>query len=100
MNTGIGPKAMSAKPSALIRSDYNKFSELCHQAGEPIMVTRNGQDDLVVMSPETYNRMIDKLQLMADLMEADRELQSGAPTIPAADVFAGLRSMIHEHMQD
>lgn len=46
------------------------------------------------MSPEICNSVIDNLSLTAELMEADRDLQSGAPTVPAQDVFAGLRAMI------
>lgn len=100
MDTGFGMKALTAKPSSLIRSDYNAFSTMCHKAKEPILITRNGESDLVVMSHETYNDMIDRLRLTAELMEADRELRSGAPTIPASEVFTGLRKMIHEQMQD
>ena len=100
MNTGIGPKALTAKPSSLIRSDYNRFSTMCHEMGEPVLVTRNGESDLVVMSHETYNSFIDRLYLTAELLEADRELFSGAPTIPAKDVFSGLRKMIHEQYQN
>ena len=100
MNSTVGVKALTAKPSSLIRSDYNAFSTLCHAAKEPILITRNGESDLVVMSHETYNDLIDRLRLTAELLEADRELYSGAPTIPAEAVFAELREMIHEQAQD
>jgi len=73
---------------------------MCHEMGEPVLITRNGESDLVDMSHETYNSLIDQLRLTAALLEADRELQSGIPTISAKDVFSGLRKMIHEHMQD
>jgi hypothetical protein len=51
------------------------------------------------MSSEAYNEMIDRLQLTAELMEADRELRSGASTIPASNVFSGIRDMIREQVQ-
>ena len=100
MNAGIGLKALLAKPSSMIRSDYNAFSTMCHETGEPILITRNGESDLVVMSHESYNDLIDRLRLTAELLEADRELASDVPTIPVQDVFTGLRKMIHEQMQD
>jgi PHD/YefM family antitoxin component YafN of YafNO toxin-antitoxin module len=99
MSTFIGPKALTAKPSSMIRSDYNAFSIMCHAMKEPVLITRNGESDLVVMSWGTYNEMIDRLQLTAELMEADRELRSGAPTIPASDVFSGIKEMICEQVQ-
>ena len=94
------PKAMRAQPSAMIRSDYNTFSKMCHDLGEPILVTRNGESDLVVMSHEAYNTMIARVSLTLELMAADHELQAGTPTIPAQEVFASLREAIHENAQD
>ncbi|MCL2544602.1 MAG: type II toxin-antitoxin system Phd/YefM family antitoxin [Clostridia bacterium] len=100
MNTSIGVKALTAKPSSLIRSDYNAFSTMCHAGKEPILITRNGESDLVVMSHETYNDLIDRLRLTAELIEADRELYSDVSTIPAETVFSELREMLHEQAQD
>ena len=97
MTALIGSKALTAKPSSIIRSDYNSFSSMCHTMDEPILITRNGESDLVVMSHETYNNMIDRMKLTIELMEADRNL-STAPTIPASQVFADLREMIYEQV--
>jgi len=99
MHASIGVKALTAKPSSLIRSDYNAFSSMCRAQREPILITRNGESDLVVMSHETYNDLIDRLRLTAELMEADRELYSDSPTIPAETVFSELREMLHEQVQ-
>ena len=98
MNAFIGTRALTTKPSSVIRSDYNAFSSMCHKMDEPILITRNGESDLVVMSHETYNDMIARMRLTIDLMEADRDLNA-APAIPAAQVFSGLREMIHEQVR-
>jgi len=97
MNTIIGTKALAAKPSSVIRSDYNAFSAMCHEMDEPILITRNGESDLVVMSHHTYNDMISRMKLTIDLMEADRDL-ANTPTISAKEVFAELRGMINEQI--
>jgi len=97
MSTFISPKALTAKPSSIIRSDYNAFSSMCHKMDEPILITRNGESDLVVMSHKTYNDMIERMRLTIELMEADRDLNS-APTIPATQVFSDLREMINEQL--
>jgi len=86
MNTFIGSKALTAKPSSVIRSDYNAFSSMCREMDEPILFTRDGESDLVVMSHEAYNGMIDRMKLTIELMEADYNLNN-APTIPASKVF-------------
>jgi PHD/YefM family antitoxin component YafN of YafNO toxin-antitoxin module len=97
MNTIVGSKALTAKPSSVIRSDYNKFSSMCHEIGEPILITRNGESDLVVMGHEIYNSMIDRMALTLELMDADHNLMA-APTVPAKQAFSDLRDMINEYV--
>ena len=41
-------------PSADLRNNYNKISKRCHETKEPIYVTRNGVNDLVVLSCLLY----------------------------------------------
>lgn len=98
MSAFLGSKALTAKPSSVIRSDYNAFSTMCHEMDEPILITRNGESDLVVMSHEAYNDMVERMKLTAELLEADLDFKT-APTIPASEVFSGLREMIHEQIQ-
>jgi len=97
MNTYIGARALTAKPSSIIRSDYSAFASMCHEMKEPILITRNGESDLVVMSHEVYNDMIDRMRMTAELMEADLDLHA-APAIPASQVFSGLRKMVYEQV--
>lgn len=97
MNAIISSKALTARPSSAIRSDYNKFSSMCHEMGEPILITRNGESDLVVMGHKVYNDMIDRLKLTIELIEADHNL-TASPTIPAKQVFSDLREMIYENV--
>ena len=35
----------------------SEISQLCHETGEPIYVTRNGYGDMVIMSIETYEQL-------------------------------------------
>jgi len=99
MNHFFGHKALIAKPSSIIRSDYNAFSLMCHEADEPILITRNGESDLVVMSHESYNAMIERMKITIELIEADRDL-GAAPSTPASQVFSGLREMIVEQVRN
>lgn len=38
---------MNIKPSTTIRQDYNGFSKYCYELDEPVILTRNGEADLV-----------------------------------------------------
>jgi len=49
---------MNIKPSTSIRQDYNGFSKLCHELDEPVVLTRNGEADLVVMSYEKDRNLL------------------------------------------
>ena len=98
MNAFIGAKALTARPSSVIRSDYNAFSTMCHEMDEPILITRNGESDLVVMSHKAYNEMVERMRLAIELMEADQNLRS-MPAIPADKVFSGLREMVNEQVR-
>lgn len=35
----------------------NEISSLCHKENEPVIVTKNGYSDLVVMSIEAYEKL-------------------------------------------
>ncbi|AGL00106.1 type II toxin-antitoxin system Phd/YefM family antitoxin [Desulfoscipio gibsoniae] len=48
---------MHIKPSTTIRQNYNAFSKFCHELDEPVVLTRNGEADLVVMSHAAFRRM-------------------------------------------
>ena len=51
------------RPSADLRNNYNEISELCHEYSEPVFITKNGTEDLAVMSIETYELLAGKLEL-------------------------------------
>lgn len=53
------------RPCADLRNNYNEISKICHQTMQPIYITKNGYNDLVVLSNEAYEKYeeerIDKL---------------------------------------
>ncbi len=53
----------SIRPSSDLRNNYNEISQFCHQYGEPVYITKNGQGDLAVMSIETYERIVGRFEL-------------------------------------
>lgn len=45
------------RPCADLRNNYNEISKICHETKEPIYITRNGTNDLVVLSDEAYEKI-------------------------------------------
>lgn len=55
----------------------SEISDLCHAAGEPIFVTKNGYGDMVVMSMEAYEERMRILDVYTKLAAAEEEIKAG-----------------------
>ena len=82
------------KPSTSIRHDYNKFSKQCHEGQSPIVITKNGEADLVVMSVETYQKIMARQRLGQMLGRVDRDIAAGKPMRDFEDVFDDINKRI------
>ena len=82
------------KPSTSIRHDYNGFSKQCHESQMPIVITRNGEADLVVMSIDAYQKMIARQRLGQMLSKVDREIAADTPMYDFEEVFANIEMRI------
>ncbi|MEG1141414.1 MAG: hypothetical protein RSE41_03015 [Clostridia bacterium] len=36
------------KPCTELRNNYNEISKICHETNEPVFITKNGHNDLVI----------------------------------------------------
>lgn len=46
------------RPCADLRNNYNEISKICHETKKPIYITKNGSNDLVILSDEAYETII------------------------------------------
>jgi prevent-host-death family protein len=65
------------RPISDLRNKANEISRLCHETGEPVFITKNGREDLVVMSVAAFARDRDRLQLYQLLDEAEADEAAG-----------------------
>jgi PHD/YefM family antitoxin component YafN of YafNO toxin-antitoxin module len=86
---------MNIKPSTTIRQDYNGFSKYCHEIDEPVILTRNGEADLVVMSHETFRRMEARIKLQSKLLVAEKQVAEGMELIEHDQVMETTRRKIN-----
>ncbi len=86
---------MDIKPSTTIRQDYNGFSKYCHEIDEPVVLTRNGEADLVVMSYEAFRRKEARLKLQSKLLVAEKQTDEGSQLMDHDQVFAHMRRKIN-----
>ena len=47
------------RPCADLRNNYNEISRICHETQEPVYITKNGTNDLVILSNEAYEKSED-----------------------------------------
>lgn len=52
------------------------ISEMCKKSAAPIYVTKNGYNDMVIMSAEVYDR-IRLVSVYEKLMEAEADIEEG-----------------------
>lgn len=68
-----------------------EISELCHARREPLFITKNGYGDLVVMSIETYEEMIETARTDAAISEAEQEYAADSVLLDAREALSSLR---------
>lgn len=85
---------MNIKPSTTLRQDYNGFSKYCHEIDEPVIITRNGEADLVVMSHEAFRRMEARIKLQSKLLIAEKQIAEGEQLLDHDQVIARMRRKI------
>ena len=87
---------MIIKPSAALRNDYAKISNLAKETKEPIYITKNGEGDLVLMDIDAFEKREQILRLRAKILQAEQERVSGAETLSVSEVRKRLRDRINE----
>ena len=69
----------------------NEISEICHSIQEPIFITKNGYGDLVVMSIETYETMIEVAETDTAISESEAQIHADGQLHDARVALATLR---------
>lgn len=57
--------------------DTTKISELCNETKEPIFITKNGYGDMVIMSIDTYEQYLARLEIHDRIVKALKEVENG-----------------------
>jgi len=85
------------KSSTSLRNNYGDISNLAHEAGEPVYITRNGEGDLVVMSIDAFEKRDELIRLRAKLENAERFRLAGEPTYSLAESKALLDKIYEQN---
>lgn len=69
----------------------SEISDACHARREPVFITKNGYGDLVVMSIETYEEMLDCIATDKAIADAEQEIAAGGQLLDAKEALGALR---------
>ena len=68
-----------------------EISEICHAKKEPLFITKNGYGDLVVMSIEAYEELIESNKIDRAISEAEEEYGKTGELLDAREALTSLR---------
>ena len=85
---------MTIRPVSKCQSNFNEVAELCRSEREPVFITRNGYEDLVLIRAQDYKRGIARLELYDKLAAAQRQIDAGEPLVAHDELFRELRGRL------
>ncbi len=68
-----------------------EISDLCHAKNEPIFITKNGYGDLVVMSIQAYENILNESSIDAEIEFSENEYRETGSCFNAQDALSALR---------
>ncbi|MEK4045043.1 type II toxin-antitoxin system Phd/YefM family antitoxin [Paenibacillus sp. FSL H8-0048] len=77
------------RPVSDLRNHFAEISRIVHENNEPVLLTKNGYGDMVVMSIEQY----ENIHIMK-LKEAEHEADTSKERYSHSEVFNKLRKQI------
>lgn len=84
------------KPISDLRNKTNEISDLARDSGEPIFITRNGKEEMVVMSMAHYAKLQTQLDLFRKLAVAQNQRANGERGRTHSQVMKDLRKRIRK----
>lgn len=88
---------MVIRPSSALRNDYMSISDLAKVSGEPIFITKNGEDDGVYMSMEAFEEREKMFRHRDAIYAAEFSRLSGEPVVSADALHQRMEALFHAH---
>jgi len=54
------------RPCADLRNNYNEISRICHETKKPVFITKNGRNDVVILSSEAFETYDEAYETLAE----------------------------------
>ena len=80
------------RPVSDLRNHFAEISHTVHETGEPVILTKNGYGDMVVMSYEEYQNIQYDRMVMRELRTAELESETTTERFTHDEVMSGIRN--------
>ena len=80
-----------SRTMAELSQKTHEIARLCQESGEPVRITDDGKEDLVVMSLDAYERGQARLELYRLLDAAEADFQNGDRGVSVESIRQRLR---------
>ena len=58
-------------------NNTSEISDMCHKSDEPIYITKNGYGDMVIMSMEIYESVMQRFSMYKDIEVSEKQIETG-----------------------
>ena len=82
------------RPVSDLRNNFAEISRTVHETGEPVILTKNGYGDMVVMSYEEYQNIQYDMMVMRELRAAEMESENTTERFTHDKVMSDIRDRI------
>ena len=82
------------RPVSDLRNSFADISRTVHETGEPVILTKNGYGDMVVISYEEYQNIQHEMMIMRELRAAELESETTTERFTHDDVMSEIRNRI------
>ena len=84
------------RPVSDLRNNFADISRTVHETGSPVILTKNGYGDMVVMSYEEYQSIQYEMDVTRELRAAELEAETTTERYVHDEVMAGIRAKLKE----
>ena len=82
------------RPVSDLRNNFAEISRTVHETREPVILTKNGYGDMVVMSYEEYQNIQYDMMVMRELRAAKLESETTTERFTHDEVMSSIRNRI------
>ena len=84
------------RPVSDLRNNFADISRTVHETRSPVILTKNGSGDMVVMSYEEYQNIQYEMDVTRELRAAELEAETTTERFAHEDVMAGIRAKLKD----